>query len=116
MELELNAPQIWLATEPVDFRKAIDGLIEIINSHFGEVLGSNLYLFYNRSRTKIKCLAHHRHGTVLLYKRLEKRRFTITTSSSGLFSLNSKQLSWLLSGLDWEAMSNDDAENYADYF
>ncbi len=116
MELELRAPKIWLATEPVDLRKAIDGLSEIVIRHFGKRLDSNLYIFYNRSRTKLKCLAHHRHGTILIYKRLEKKRFTITKSPSGLFSLTSKQLSWLLSGLDWEAMSYDTTETYEDYF
>ena len=116
MQLELRAPKIWLATEPVDLRKAIDGLTDLVISHFGKKLDSSLYIFYNRSRTKLKCLAHHRHGTVLIYKRLEKKRFTITTLASGLFSLNSKQLSWLLSGLDWEAMSYDETEMYDDYF
>jgi transposase len=116
MKLELTASKIWMATEPVDFRKGLNGLSELIATHFGRGLGSHLYVFYNRRKNNLKCIAHHRNGTILLCKQLQKKRFTVSVDSSGLIELDTSQLSWLLAGLDWITMSTDSEESYDDYF
>jgi len=94
MEIHLKAPRIWLANEAVDFRKAINGLSELVVTQFKQVLGDNIYIFYNRARNKIKILAYHRNGTMLIYKRLDKKRFTFKSHQPDLYEMTQQQLSY----------------------
>ena len=99
MQLKLSSPHIWLATESVDFRCSIDGLCERVCQHFKSQLRDGIFVFYNRHRDKLKILAWHGNGFALLYKRLEKGKFTLPCSGEPI-TLTEKQLSWLLAGLD----------------
>jgi transposase len=116
MQLNLSSPKIWLATKSVDFRKSIDGLCEIINTHFSVDLKEGIFVFYNRDKKKIKILTWHKNGFVLVYKRLERGCFTLRTSQEGLITLDDKQLSWLLAGLDWVSMSDWKELEFDNYF
>ena len=58
MQIKLTAPKIWMASEPVDFRKAIDGLSALVAKHFHQGLEDHLFIFYNRARNKLKLLAY----------------------------------------------------------
>ena len=106
MQIKLSSPKIWLATHAADFRKSIEGLSEIIHSNFGMNLQESIFIFYNQAKNKIKILAWHGNGFVLIYKRLERGRFTVQAPEPGLLELDEKQLSWLLAGLDWYSMSH----------
>lgn len=118
MQLKITSPQIWFATKVVDFRKSITGLCEIIQSKVTlEDLKKSIFIFYNRDRKKLKILTWHRNGFILIYKRLEKGTFKIKYSSdSDLITMDEKQLSWLLAGLDWVSMSSWNELEYDDYF
>lgn len=116
MQLKLSSPQIWLATESVDFRRSIDGLCEIIHAHFSKSLKESIFIFFNRDRKKVKLLTWHKNGFVLVYKRLEQGRFTLQTSENGIIALDEKQLSWLLAGLDWVSLSSWNELEYDNYF
>jgi transposase len=116
MRLKLSSPQIWLATQAVDFRRSIDGLCEIIQSNFSVDLKESIFIFLNRDRKKVKLLTWHKNGFVLVYKRLEKGRFKLCESENGLTTLGEKQLSWLLAGLDWVSMSSWDELEFDNYF
>ena len=68
--------RVYIAAEPVDFRKQIDGLALIVQETLGlDPFSAHLFVFTNRSRDKLKLLYWHHNGYVLLYKRLEKGRF-----------------------------------------
>ncbi len=54
MQLKLSSPKIWLATQAIDFRLSIDGLCQMIQSKFNLNLKEGLFIFYNRTRKKIK--------------------------------------------------------------
>lgn len=99
MQIKLSGTRILLASEPVDFRKAIDGLCSIISEDIREC---GIYIFYNKARNKLKILGWHGNGFVLLYKRLETGHFTV--NRGGI--IKDQELSWLLAGLDWESMSS----------
>jgi len=116
MQLQLNAPKIWLANEPVDFRKGFEGLNALVTEHFNRNLENHLYVFYNRAKNKLKLLAYHRNGAIMIYKRLDKKRFTLKQSESTLYEISEQQLAWLLAGLDWIAMSKFEELTYEDYF
>lgn len=107
MQLALQSAKIWVAHTPVDFRRSINGLSAIVADRFPNgVSEDSIFVFYNRSRDKLKILGWHRNGYVLLYKRLEQGRFTVQPSRSGDVSIDAKQLGWLLAGLDWVQLSD----------
>jgi transposase len=69
--------RIFVATEPVDFRKGIDGLGAVCR----QVLGDNplegaVYVFRNRSGSAIKLLLYDGQGYGMMMKRLSKGRFS----------------------------------------
>ena len=75
MQLTIQAPSILVCTKPVDFRKSINGLLDIALSDLNVDVRSHIFIFYNRDRDKIKILAWHKNGFVLLLKRLEEGKF-----------------------------------------
>ena len=116
MQIKLTAPKIWMTSEHVDFRKAIDGLSALVAKHFHQGLEDHLFIFYNRARNKLKLLAYHRNGAVLIYKRLDKKKFMLKLDEASPYELSNQQLSWLLAGLDWVDMSGFNTLTYDDYF
>jgi transposase len=69
--------RIFLATEPVDFRKGIDGLAAVCRQRLGDnPLEGAVYVFRNRSATALKLLLYDGQGYWLLMKRLSQGRFT----------------------------------------
>jgi transposase len=115
MELELRSKQILLYDGVVDFRKSIDGLSLLVSEELKQSDHEMIFLFFNRRRDKVKVLAWHGNGYILLYKRLERGRFHLS-QQSGKVVLDNRQLSWLLAGLDWEMMGNWKQLGYDDFF
>ena len=69
--------RIFLATEPVDFRKGIDGLAAVCRQVLGDnPLSGAIYVFRNRSGTTLKILFYDGQGFWLCTKRLSQGRFT----------------------------------------
>lgn len=69
--------RIFLATEPVDFRKGIDGLAAVCRLVLGDnPLSGALYVFRNRTGTALKILLYDGQGFWLCTKRLSQGRFT----------------------------------------
>lgn len=115
MQLTIDAPSILVCTVSVDFRKSIDGLLDIVVSNLQVDPRENIFVFHNRSRDKVKLLSWHKNGFVLLLKRLERGHFfniDITESSAGI---TPQQLSWLLAGLDWVKMTQWGELEYCDF-
>ena len=97
-----NEP-IWLYPKPIDFRKQIDGLIILVAEHLElNPASGQLFLFRDRSAKKIKILWWDRNGFWLLYKRLEQGKLKFPNPVDSVLELTPDQLSWLLSGLDYE--------------
>ena len=116
MQLTIQAPSILLCTKAVDFRKAIDGLLDIVLSDLSIEPRTNIFIFYNRGRDKIKVLAWHKNGFVLLLKRLEKGQFfNAVDNTSNLINVTPQQLSWLIAGLNWVAMTEWGELEYRDF-
>ena len=117
MQLKLGALKIMLATQSADFRKSIDGLCSLITAELGHNTLDAVYVFYNKSRDKLKLIAWHHNGFILLYKRLEKGKFKLEKNPENpeLLALNEKQISWLLAGLDWQLMSNCEEISFDNY-
>ena len=108
MQLRVTSPDIWLYKDAVDFRKSIDGLVAIIKFELAANPTDGIFVFCNRGKDKLKVLAWHGNGFVLLYKRLEKGRFTPVGTDQNEQSVALSKEEWraLLAGLNWEQMSS----------
>lgn len=115
MQLTIDAPSILVCIQPVDFRKSIDGLVAIVKSSFETDPRASIFVFYNRARDRIKVLAWHKNGFVLLLKRLEKGHFFAAGPDEDVISASPQQLSWLIAGLDWAGMSRWGELTYRDF-
>ena len=69
--------RIFLAAEPVDFRKGIDGLAAVCRQALGaNPLEGAVYVFRNRSGTALKLLLYDGQGYWIMMKRLSQGRFS----------------------------------------
>ena len=70
------ATKIYVAVEGVDMRKGFEGLYGLVRDQFGaDPLSGHLFLFSNRTRTRLKALVWDGSGLWVCAKRLEKGRF-----------------------------------------
>ncbi len=86
--------RILVATEPVDFRKGIDGLAAICRKKLEQdPMNGCAFVFRNRKGTAVKILLYDGQGYWLCQKRLSAGRFPHWPSSnSPLRTLQSHQL------------------------
>ena len=98
--------RVYLYRHPVDMRKSIDGLCALIDSELHRNPTDRcLYAFLNRGRDKVKLLIWHRNGYWLLYKRLEKQRFSWPDwFDKDELEVTHQQLDQLLDGFNLNAM------------
>lgn len=95
--------RILLATQPVDMRNSIDGLMGLVRTGWGEdVYSGHLFVFVSRKGDRVKILTFSRGGFVLYYKRLETGRFRLPAVDAEARSvqLDATQLTMLLDGID----------------
>jgi transposase len=70
------AVRAYVCAEPIDMRKSIDGLAQLVGPLFAaDPFSGHVFVFLGKSRNKAKLLVWDRHGFWLLYKRLERGRF-----------------------------------------
>lgn len=109
MTLQRNVV-VRLALEPVDFRKSIDGLAIAVGRTLGrDPMAGEVFLFRNRSRTSLKALYWTPNGFVLVYKRLERLRFSLpdTVEATAELTLPAAVLNDLLAGVTRAIRSHD---------
>lgn len=109
---------VYVYTQPIDMRKAVNGLIVVLQESFQKNPQSgDLYLFTNRQRNKIKALFWDNNGFVLYYKRLEKGRFNYSKYlRDHQIVVTPQQLKALLMGLDFHLFSQNASDHYAHFF
>ena len=113
MQLQLYAKKIWLYRQAIDFRCSIDGLTAMIKQGLKQNPQEGIYLFFNRSKDKIKGLSWHKNGYILLYKRLESGRFHFQfNDKAGIVAVLPHEFGWLLAGLEWQKMTQWRELNY----
>ena len=93
--------KILLATEPIDFRKGIDGIASICANEFKKDPSSGtLFVFINKSKTQVRILLYDGSGFWLMSKRLSQGKYPWWPKNSDekINSLCSKRLTLLLWG------------------
>jgi transposase len=93
---------VFIHREPVDMRKQINGLSEIVQAaSMGSFSEPHLFVFAGRRRDSIKVLYFDRSGFALWQKRLEKDKFPWPKKHTDeVVRLTPEQFSWLLDGYD----------------
>jgi len=103
--------QIFLCTEFVDFRKGIASLAAFVEQRMDcPVFSGALFLFTNKKRNTLKALYWDKTGFALWIKALEKEKFPWQKNSDSIsYSLDPKQLDFLLSGINpWKIKKHKD--------
>lgn len=90
--------RIFVAVEPVDFRKGIDGLAAVCRQTLADnPLEGAVYVFRNRAGTTLKLLLYDGQGFWLCTKRLSQGRFRWwPTAATPSLRLSARELSILL--------------------
>lgn len=93
---------VYLHRQPVDFRKAINGLSLIVQEELElDPYSESLFVFVNKARNRLKLLYWERNGFCLWQKRLEKNKFAWPLKHSGdAIKVDTQELNWLLDGFD----------------
>lgn len=98
------AVHIYVAAEPVDLRRGFDGLAAATRSLIRlEPLSGHVFAFLNRRRNRIKLLVWDRTGYVVVYKRLERGTFCLSTAPAPgdrHVEMDAGELSLMLEGVD----------------
>lgn len=86
----------------VDMRKGIDGLCGVVRHILADnPMSGYVFIFFNKSRDKVKLLVWDADGYVMYHKRLERGTFEVIAEKAGSakISLRYDQLVMLISGL-----------------
>lgn len=95
------AVKIYVAAEPADMRKSVDGLQALVEGVLAQdPTSGHLFLFRNRRGDRIKILAWDQGGFWIHYKRLEKGRFQFPEVTGTSVEIDAADLSLLLAGID----------------
>lgn len=97
------ATRIYVGLEAVDMRKGFEGLFGLVRDYLGQdPLSGHLFLFSNRSRTRIKAIVWDGSGLWVCAKRLERGRFHWPKAGEGerQVTMRPEQLTLLLNGMD----------------
>jgi transposase len=101
MLLASSGLKVYLGMGETDMRKSIDGLCILVSAYMKQdPLSGHMFIFCNRRRTIVKILYWDRNGFCLWQKRLEKDKFRWPKKESEVKEISSRQLQWLIEGLE----------------
>jgi transposase len=97
------ATRIYLGVDTIDMRKGFNGLYGVVRDQIGhDPLSGHLFLFTNRSRTRIKALVWDGSGLWVCAKRLEKGRFAWPSEPQARsITMRPEELAMLINGLEF---------------
>ena len=99
--------KILVATQPIDFRKGVNGLALLVEQTLKSpipTVGRSL-VFRSKRNDRLKMLMFDGSGVVLVTKWLEDGRFTWPPIQDGALRLPAAKMALLLDGLDWSGVS-----------
>src|ERR1700751_689140 len=89
--------RVWLAVGRTDMRRGMNGLARQVQETLRrDPHAGDLYVFRGRSGSLIKILWHDGIGMSLYAKRLERGRFIWPSADSGVVSISTSQLAYML--------------------
>ena len=100
---DLTNLRIFVCASPITMSLSFDRLLSVAQETFDQdPLSGHLFLFFNRSRDRMKILFWDADGFCIWYKRLEVGTFQLPSLIDGEagIELNCQQLNRLLGGFD----------------
>lgn len=96
------ATKIYVAAEAVDMRKGFEGLYGLVRDQLGhDPLSGHLFLFTNRTHTRLKALVWDGSGLWVCSKRLERGRFGWPEAKDvPSVCMRPEELAMLINGMD----------------
>jgi len=106
--------EIYVYRKFVDFRKKINGLVEIVEAEMNlKAISDALFIFTNKGRDKLNILYWDRTGFVLWHKRLEEAKYVWPKKIEGeVIHLSTEELGLLLEGYDVWKMKPHESLKY----
>jgi transposase len=94
--------KIVVATQPVDFRRGINGLTALVAEALkADPYCGDVFIFRAKRTDRLKLLVWDGSGMILATKWLEESRFIWPPIRDGAMELTASQAELLLAGLDW---------------
>jgi len=105
---------IYLHRQPVDFRKAINGLSAIVSEAMGlSPFDPAIFVFCNKRRTQLKVLYWDKAGFALWQKRLEQEKFKWPRKlTQDTLKIEMEQWEWLLRSFDYTQLTSHSALSF----
>ena len=98
-----RAKRVFVRAGATDMRKGFDGLHVLVREQLGEdPLSGHLFVFCNRTRTRLKVLCWDGSGLWVCAKRLERGTFAWPATGDG--AIEPAQLHALLAGLQVQGL------------
>lgn len=117
MFTSLSGLKVYLVLGSTDMRKSVNGLSILVSEEVKlDPFSGHLFVFCNKGRSILKILYWDRNGFCLWYKRLEKERFRWPKDESELLEISSRELAWLLDGLELNQPTAYQSENYTNLY
>lgn len=98
--------RVFVAAEPIDLHYSFDRLAGVVRNRLGgDPVSGDLFVFFNRQRTRTKMLQFDRTGYVLYYRRLERGTFQLPTlpPAASKVEVDMAVLTMILEGIDLRA-------------
>lgn len=109
----LTPRTIWLAREPVDMRRGIDTLTQLVAAHLLLPWQDGCaVVFCNKSRSRIKVLQWDKHGVWLCSRRLHQGHFTWPRQGENTWAMTTEQFNWLIKGVNWQHIDGYDLSHW----
>lgn len=110
--------KILICSQPIDMRKSIDGLVILVVEKLKQdPQARQLYIFYNKSRDKLKGIFWDENGFIMLYKKMEREKFIFPQVINGdHLEINSDLFKWLLKGFDFYRINHHPELKFTQYF
>ena len=103
--------RVFVALEPIDMRRSIDGLVLAVAERFQQDARSEraLWVFANLRRDRLKVLWWDATGWCVLYKRLEGHRAVLPETPSGAVraTIDARTLAAILDGVKRSATAKE---------
>lgn len=103
-----SSVRLFMATQPVDFRRGFDGLAAVVESEFGmDAISGHVFIFLNKRANQVKILFWESDGFCLVSKRLEAGTFRRVEHDGEVtphIEINTAELVLLLEGFDVSSM------------
>ena len=95
--LMIDDLHIMFYSAPVDMRKSIDSLCVLITETLKRnPMDGTLFLFRNRTGSKLKALYYEANCFTIWYRRLEKGRYVFQRNLQGQIEMTKEHFRWLL--------------------